>query len=62
MNEQKQKTPIDEMCYCGYLRSEHNDLKFVGIDAHPSLKGKGDCPAGDCIRFTWKEFIFKDGE
>ena len=51
--------PIDEMCYCGKLRSEHQDLEVPGMSPHPALAGKGECPESGCKRFTWKEYIFK---
>jgi hypothetical protein len=51
----KGKTVIDEMCYCGHTRSQHNDL-YAGI---PGADGKGNCKECECARFTWKEFIYE---
>jgi len=41
----------DEMCYCGHLKSEHNDIY---------AKGHGSCTKCNCKKFTWKEFVMED--
>jgi len=58
MKKQVQKIPLDEMCLCGHLRSNHNDLDF-GFGKHSSLVGKGACPRCDCSRFTWATFCLQ---
>lgn len=59
---QKEKTAPshsvrDEMCYCGHLRSNHEDpalLPFPGL-----APGHGKCSdeSCDCVKFTWKSFV-----
>lgn len=42
---------LDELCYCGALKSEHG-----------GLNGHGSCGRTDCKQYTWKQFIFKTKE
>lgn len=42
---------IDERCMCGALRSEHMDTFSFG---------HGPCPATQCEKFTWAEFVLAD--
>jgi hypothetical protein len=39
---------IDEMCYCGAKKSEHD-----------GFQGHGPCKKTKCEKFTWKGFITK---
>ncbi len=55
MTESKKK-PTDEMCICGHLRSEHNDLDYN----NPAAIGKSNCSKSSCgcPRFTWSSFVY----
>lgn len=41
---------VDELCYCGNLRSKHSGVGPVF--------GHGACPAGRCKKFTWKSPVY----
>lgn len=51
-------TVLDERCWCGHLRSEHEDTAAYG---HGACKADG-VPACPCPKFTWKSFIFKTSQ
>ena len=44
----------EEECYCGHLKSEHNNTKLN--------EGHGSCANDYCMceQFTWKRFVDKD--
>ncbi len=44
----EEKTVVDERCYCGHLKSEHNETKW-------------ECWECPCKRFAWYGWVFSDG-
>lgn len=44
----EEKTVVDERCYCGHLKSEHNE-------------GTKACQGCNCWWFTWFGWVFSDG-
>lgn len=47
------KLPIDERCYCGHTRGQHNDTIAAG---------HGSCQKCFCVKFTWASFIYQSKE
>ena len=45
-----EQTVVDDLCACGALRSQHN---------HTLAWGHGDCPATECGKFTWVEWVME---
>lgn len=50
------KTIIDELCTCGFLRTQHHPLLFDVDGQVVTYNGKG--PLGKCPQFTRKAFVF----
>lgn len=51
----KMKSITDELCFCSHLKSQHNDKLFTKLIFS---KGHGSCILCECIKFTWKSFIY----
>ena len=51
------KVVVDEVCRCGHLKSEHTDTFQAGHGRGMHMARIDGC---DCIKFTWKDFIYSD--
>lgn len=43
----------DELCRCGHLKSEHQDLYTIS-------HGDGPCRECACKKYTWAAFVFEE--
>lgn len=47
---------VDELCECGHLRSEHNDVG-IGENMPIGFVGHGSCLRCACQRYRWESFM-----
>jgi hypothetical protein len=47
----------DEMCQCGHLKSQHNELVITKGSKIYSIAEGGSCSCCNCARFRWTKFV-----
>ncbi len=55
---------VDQLCQCGHPQSKHGHRLAELPDTLVGVPGHGPCLEGECLcqRFTFKEFIYQEGE